>query len=155
MPYKISQFTLFGKIYKKRFSSLLGDMHSRIKGLGDFMEIGSIVLLIIAVGTPVALVWASIVDCRNKRQYDIASEQWLEKQRKQPKSVVQFVSGKTEYRSKPLEPEIWYLGHNVHITSESKAITLLHRCYERGYFEDEQGRTYPVCNVECAEVIKE
>jgi len=98
-----------------------------------------------------------VKECRGRTKWQLAEkakkEKFLEEEGKKPKWVVSFVVNGETKRSKPEEPTaFWGWDEYVLRTSKREAQRLLEAFYERTYFTDSEGVTYPACNVQSARI---
>lgn len=110
------------------------------------LAIGSIVL--IAIGIMAYLDVKNIGIEWNKKEKE--DKEWLEKEMKNPKYAVYFelVDGKVLFGD-TLDPYNTCPGSewNFRYASEELAKRRMLLSYEKGYFTDVEGNTYPVCSI--------
>lgn len=88
-------------------------------------------------------------------QRRLKDKTWLDEEMAKPMYFVEFqlLSGEIKKTSKYRPWQTCAGGNwNIKRTSEGSANSSLERDYERGYFTDEYGVTYPACNVKSAVV---
>lgn len=117
--------------------------------------IGLIAIILFFVSIPVAFYLEYKSDLKEWGKRESDDNAWLAQEMTKPRYFIEFelVSGEVKKTSKH-QPWQTCAGsdYNFQRTSESSAKASLERDYERGYFTDENGVTYPACNVKSAVV---
>ncbi len=102
--------------------------------------------------------WVIREDRRQWRESVEADKKWLKAQEQLPKYQVSFtlMTG-TVKKTRLFNPLNTNPGSdfNMRVTSMEAALEALAIYYERGYFSDEEGPTYPLCQVASAAITRQ
>jgi hypothetical protein len=109
------------------------------------------IFIIIAVVAVVCYVWADAHDERQRAKYLEEDSAFLEKNENK-EALVKFQDlDMNTHTYGPFEAFISRWGeYSVHDTAKQRAETYLENCFERGYFKNNEGKSFPSCNVKRA-----
>lgn len=110
---------------------------------------GVAIALIAIFGIPILFYLEYIRDEKEAKRIKEEFEKRLATEMQKPKYVAQFVVNGKILSSRPLDPEksVWF--YSI-ITSAEIADQYIRQCYDKGYFESKDGKTYPVRRIESA-----